>query len=112
MFQSTLEITCAVLAPLSVMGSGLLMWTYVKIKKLREHPGSLVFMQCLTQCVLDLHWPLSIQTINKSINGIPCILLGASSCYFYFVTWNYTLGLSLEISTFRYGFGTFDVDLR
>jgi len=54
-------------------------------------------MQCLTQCVLDLHWPLSIQTINKSINGIPCILLGASSCYFYFVTWNYTLGLSLEI---------------
>ena len=97
MSQVTLEVGYILLAPLSVIGSGLLLWTHLKIAQLRRHPGILVLMQCLTQCIVDLHWFTSIPWVEESLKGVPCVLIGALSCYFYFASWNYTLALSSEV---------------
>ena len=88
-------VACYVLGPISTLASGLMFWTHIKFKKLREHPGTLVLIQCLTQCILDFIWILN--PILHSPGGVPCLLVQALDNAVYIGSCNYMLALSVEV---------------
>jgi len=97
MLELVIKLSYFILAPLSFVASILLLWSYFKVPKLKEHPGVLIFWQCLSQCIVDCHWFTSIPEIKESLSDTACNILGGFACYFYFVSWNYTIALSYEI---------------
>lgn len=88
-------VACYVLGPISTLASGLMLWTHIKFKKLRQHPGTLVLIQCLTQCILDFIWFLN--PVLGPIGGVPCLLVQALDNAVYMGSCNYMLALSIEV---------------
>ena len=87
---------CLCLAPLSVLTSGILIWSHLKIRKLRKYPGELVLMQCLMQFIIDWTWFLSYYALEDS-NDFFWSTVKTVFTWAYFCSWNYASILSFEI---------------
>ena len=83
-----------ILSPISLLSQLILIYGYVRIKKLRQHPDMMTFWHCVSESVLDLSWIVSISSIIPSPS---CQYIGALCVFFYFLNWDYILFLSLEI---------------
>lgn len=98
---SNLQIySYTVLGVTSLIAGLVLLLAYARIRVLREPPGMLIFWQCVGQTMVDFHWAyagLYFVTSQKLEDSIACRFHGLASLYCYFLTWNYTLALSLEI---------------
>lgn len=89
-------LSYAVLAPISFICQIILIYGFFRVKKMKKHPEVMIFWQCASQIILDLHWITGIPSIHDSLNFF-CQALGALFVYFYYLSWNYILSLSLEI---------------
>ena len=98
---SNLQIySYTVLGVTSLIAGLVLLLAYARIRVLREPPGMLIFWQCVGQTMVDFHWAyagLYFVASEKLEDSIACRFHGLASLYCYFLTWNYTLALSLEI---------------
>ena len=91
------QISYTGLAPLSVVSEAFLLYAFIRLKQIKEHPEIMIFWQCLSQIILDIHWFTGIQVINDNLTPIGCRFLGAFGVYFYFLSWDYNMLLSIEI---------------
>ena len=91
------SISIIYLASLSVICELLMLYSYVRIRQLKKHPETLIFWGSCAQLMLELHWFTALPSIKTHLKDYQCQFLGAISIYFYFLTWNYTLLLSVEI---------------
>ena len=93
-----IELVCyGIIAPISLISQLILIYGYVRVKKMREYPEILVFWQCVAQSVMDLHWITGVPQIHSLISSVSCQIFGAVSAYFYLINWDYILCLSIEI---------------
>jgi len=97
MSKGVQTVACFVLAPLSILASMIMIWSHTRIKKLRQHPGMLVLMQCLVQLIVDCAWMSSYYTIKNSFQGFLLFIAESVFGWAYFASWNYTLVISFEI---------------
>jgi hypothetical protein len=63
---------------------------------MQKHPEILIIWQCFSQIMLDSHWFTAIDSVNELVSDY-CQSIGAMFVYFYYLSWNYILYLSLEI---------------
>ncbi|OMJ84765.1 hypothetical protein SteCoe_14018 [Stentor coeruleus] len=95
--METINICYIFLAPISSICGLFQVYGFYKLNLVKEHPEILIFWQCISQLILDIHWFTGIPYIQKHIGDIPCRLLGDFFVYFYYLSWNYTVFLSVEI---------------
>ena len=91
------EICYTALTPLSVISEVILLYGFVRLKTLREHPEVLIFWECIAQLIMDVHWFTGIERFKVRLSDTECQVLGAFSYYFYLLSWDYNLFLSIEI---------------
>lgn len=96
MFNLT-SLCYEILAPISVVSELLLFYGFIRIKHLRKHPEIMIFWQCCSQIILDIHWFTGIELFKAQLSDKMCQLLGAFCMYFYYLSWDYNLFLSIEI---------------
>lgn len=92
-----IQICYIVFAPLSVISEFVLLYSFLRLKQHKDHPEVLIFWQFLSQIILDIHWFTGIVQFKQKLSTDECLLLGSSSVYFYYLSWDYTLFLSAEI---------------
>jgi len=88
-------IACS-LASLSILASGVLIWSHLRIRKLRKYPGEFILMQCLLQFIIDCAWFLN----TCELTGSDDFLEHISHWFFLwniFSGSNYALVISFEI---------------
>lgn len=90
-------VSFAILAPISVLSQIILIYGHARIKKMRKHPDVMILWQCISQIILDIHWITGISQLHKDLTPAGCQTLGAFFVYFYFMSWDSILFLSLEI---------------
>ena len=90
-------ISFGILAPISLLSQLILIYGYIRIKDLRQHPDMLTFWHCVSESIVDLSWITGIAQVHKYLSGPTCQFIGAFFMYFYFLHWDYMLFLSLEI---------------
>ena len=95
--MDTFFFSYIILAPLSLISQIILIYGYIRVKKMREYPEILVFWQCIAQSILDVHWITGFTDLHRYLSGLPCQLIGAFCVYCYFINWDYILCLSLEV---------------
>lgn len=81
---------------ISILSTCFIIYGYFSVKLMKRHPEVLVAWQCISQIVFDAHWYTGISSIHDSISEY-CQVLGAVFLYFYYLSWNYILYLSIEI---------------
>lgn len=86
-----------VLAPISLLCEGILLYGFIRLRQIKYHPEILIFWQSLSQLIMDMHWFTGIDQVKNQISGDTCRIIGAFSIYFYFLSWDYTTLLSIEI---------------
>ena len=91
------QLSYSVFAPISVISESFLLYGFIRLHQIKEHPEIMIFWQCLSQIILDIHWFTGIAKINQTLSSSGCKFLGSFSVYFYFLSWDYTLLLSIEI---------------
>lgn len=91
------QISYMALAPISVICECLLLYGFYKLRQFRAHPEILIYWQCLSQLVMDIHWFTGIEYVRSWMPQTCCMLLGSFCVYFYFLSWDYTVLLSIEI---------------
>ena len=95
--MNVVTMSYGILAPISMISQLILIYGYLKIKKMRQHPEMMIFYQCITQSLLDLHWITGIVDVHTYLSSRECQSLGAFFVFCYFVNWDYILFLSIEI---------------
>lgn len=58
-------ITCVILACISSISSGIVIWAHFKIPQLHKHPGQMIVIICLIQMIFDLHWIAVLKTLRE-----------------------------------------------
>ena len=53
--MNVVTMSYGILAPISMISQLILIYGYLKIKKMRKHPEMMIFWQCITQSLMDLH---------------------------------------------------------
>lgn len=91
------QLCYMVFAPLSVSCEFVLIYGFWKLRQFKDHPEVMIFWQCISQIILDIHWFTGIEYIKGSLSDEACLFLGAFSVYFYYLSWDYSLLLSIEI---------------
>ena len=91
------QLCYLVLAPVSVISELVVIYAFYRLKQFKDHPEVMIFWQCISQIILDLHWFTGIEPIKKIITDEECLFLGSFSVYFYYLSWDYSLFLSIEI---------------
>ncbi|CAG9335561.1 unnamed protein product [Blepharisma stoltei] len=87
-----------VLASVSFVFSIATAMVHFLIPKMMDHPGQLVFIQCLTQAMYDLHWFSGEERIHTFlVDNNLCEVIGGFNVFFFLLAWNYLVALSLEI---------------
>ena len=86
-----------IMAPISLVSQLILIYGYLRIRKMRKHPEIMIFWQCISQSVTDLHWITGYSELHNSLSPYGCKVLGAFFAYCYFLSWDYILFLSIEI---------------
>ena len=89
-----------ILGVTSLLAGLVLLLAYARVRVLREPPGMLIFWQCVGQTMVDFHWAYAglFYVGNSQLeDSFACRFHGLAALYCYFLTWNYTLALSLEI---------------
>jgi hypothetical protein len=94
---SVVQLCYTVLGPLSFLSELILIYSFWKLNQFKHHPEILVFWQCFSQMIVDLHWLTGITWVHHSLEGSGCLILGGVFLYFYYLGWDYTLWLSVEI---------------
>lgn len=97
MIDQVSQICYMFLAPVSVISELLLIFAFWKLRYFKKHPEIMIFWQSVSQIILDLHWVTGLKTIKSYITDDKCLLIGAFSVYFYYLSWDYILFLSIEI---------------
>lgn len=97
MIDQITQICYLILAPLSVLSEIILVYAFWKLELFKEHPEVMIFWQSVSQIILDLHWVTGAKSIKSYFSDKECLVYGAFSLYFYYLSWNYTLFLSIEI---------------
>jgi hypothetical protein len=92
-----IQISYLILAPLSVLSEGLLIYFFWRVNQFKDHPEIMIFWQSLSQIIFDIHWVTGVKSIKSSLSPFECCFLGALCIYFYFLSWDYNLCLSIEI---------------
>ena len=87
----------SVLAPISVVSEILMIYGFIRLNQIKQHPEIMIFWQCLSQFILDIHWFTGISTVKENLGDRGCQFIGAFCVYFYFLSWDYNLLLSIEI---------------
>jgi hypothetical protein len=87
----------SILAPLSVVSESLILYSFIRLSQIKEHPEIIIFWETLAQLILDIHWFTGIAPIKDFLGEKPCQFFGSFSMYFYFLSWDYNLLLSIEI---------------
>ena len=82
---------------ISVVCELLILYGFLRIKKLKKHPETLVFWSSFAQLILELHWYTGIASIRASLSPSQCQLLGSIGVYANTLSWNYIMLLSIEI---------------
>ena len=88
---------CGILAPISLLSQLILIYGYVRIEKMREHPDMMIFWHCVSEGVLDIGWILSMKNMAGYIPNTICQYYGAFMAFFFFLNWDYIVFLSIEI---------------
>ena len=91
------SICYGILAPISVVSELILIYAFLRIKHMRRHPEIMIFWQCCSQLILDIHWFTGISPFKSHLTASTCQFLGSFCIYFLYVSWNYNLLLSIEI---------------
>lgn len=91
------QLCYSTLGPISVVSECILLYGLLRLRQIREHPEIMIFWQCVSQLILDLHWFTGIEIFKAVLTDFECQFLGSVSMYFYFLSWNYTVLLSIEI---------------
>ncbi|CAG9311267.1 unnamed protein product [Blepharisma stoltei] len=85
---------------LSFLSGMILLFAYLKVKKLRERPGFLILMLCESysiqsfyQAYTGFHYAL----IQEPRNSETCLMHGALNTFLMIVSWNFALSLSIEV---------------
>ena len=86
-----------VLAPVSLISEFLLLYGFLRLKELRAHPEILIFWECIAQIIFDAHWFTGISFIKIHVSDFACQFLGSLCVYFYILSWDYNVLLSIEI---------------
>lgn len=81
---------------ISILSQLVLIYGFFRVKVMKKHPELLVVWQCISQIILDSHWLTAISDINEFVSDW-CQSIGAVFVYFYYISWDYILFLSLEI---------------
>lgn len=92
-----IQISYLFLAPLSVTSELILIYAFWRVNQFKDHPEIMIFWQCLSQIILDIHWVTGIDRVKSSLSSDECCILGALCIYFLYVSWDYNLFLSIEI---------------
>ena len=87
-----ITISCLFLAPLSILTSGVLIWSHLRVRKLRKYPGEFVLLQCSMQLILDCTWFLAFYEIKGFERTLNAVFTWACFC-----SSNYAFILSFEI---------------
>jgi hypothetical protein len=95
--ESPIQLSYTIFAPLSFISECILLYAFIRLKQLKDHPEIMIFWQCISQIILDVHWFTGIDSVKSSLSDFSCKFLGAFFVYFYYLSWDYTLWLSLEI---------------
>ena len=90
-------ISYGICAPISAVCQVILIFGYMKVKKMKKHPEIMIFWQCVSQIILDVHWISGLSKLHNQLPEEYCQLLGSFFVYFYYLSWNYVLFLSIEI---------------
>jgi hypothetical protein len=91
------ELCYSILAPLSLLSQLLLIYSFFKLNQIKNHPEIMIFWQCISQIAIDVHWLTGIEAIKSSLTDEVCLFLGSFSVYFYYLSWDYNLFISIEI---------------
>lgn len=81
---------------ISILSQCFLIYGYFSVNIMKRHPEALIIWQCISQIILDAHWYTGIGSIYDLISDY-CQSIGAVFAYFYYLSWNYILYLSIEI---------------
>ena len=87
--MNIVSIAYGILAPISLISQVILIYGYLKIKKMRQHPEMMIFWQCITQSLMDLHWLTGIPVVHNYLSIRECQSLGAFFVFCYYVNWDY-----------------------
>lgn len=81
---------------ISILSTCFIIYGYFSVKLMKRHPEVLMAWQCISQIIYDAHWYTGISSFYNLISDY-CQVLGAVFLYFYYLSWNYILYLSIEI---------------
>lgn len=59
-----IEIFSLAITTISLFLTLLTILIHLKLREMLNHPGQLVFLQCLFQLIVDLHWYTSINELS------------------------------------------------
>lgn len=75
----------------------LIIYGFVKLKRVRNYPGIYILVQSIAQLYIDIHWITIFAAVQDTLSPLSCRLLGSLVFYAYTIAWNYTFFLSLEV---------------
>ncbi|OMJ72788.1 hypothetical protein SteCoe_28678 [Stentor coeruleus] len=82
---------------ISIVCELLMIYAFIKLKKLRHRPGIYVIIQVIAHLIVDFHWLSAVAIIRNSITMQGCRFVGALVFYSSTIAFNYILFLTLEI---------------
>ena len=62
---SPLDILTLILTSLSILLTLTTIIVHLILREMLLHPGHLVFLQCIFQLIVDIHWYTSIQSVSR-----------------------------------------------
>ena len=92
-----LSIAYCIFTPISITSQAILMYGYLRIKKMRKHPEMMIFWQLVFQFVIEFRWLTGIYEIRHSLSSRACQCLGAFFVFCYYANWDFILFLSIEV---------------
>lgn len=91
------KVVTGILVTSSSSCSLLLIYGFIKLKEFKEHPGKMIFIQCIFQLFRDLHWVTVIISLDDNLTDVGCKIVGSIAYVSFLMAWHYTFFLSLEV---------------
>lgn len=82
---------------ISIICQLLMIYAFIKIKKIRRHPGIYILIETLAHLLIEIHWISALNPVKDQIKEIGCKITGAITLYCSTIAFNYMLFLTLEV---------------
>ncbi|OMJ72567.1 hypothetical protein SteCoe_28954 [Stentor coeruleus] len=97
------DIVSAILTTISLLLSIFSILIHLQFRRLLKPPGELIFIQCIAQFFIDIHWYSSIFIWYYSYRQIGpksslCTFIGCIAVFFTSISMNYLLALCIEVT--------------